>query len=68
MSQSASSAVNEVTQYLQKLIADGELGPESKIPSERSLSARLGVSRTIVREALHILSAKGTIETPRVRG
>ena len=68
MSQSASSAVNEVTQYLQKLIADGELGPESKIPSERSLSARLGVSRAIVREALHILSGKGIVETHHGRG
>lgn len=63
-----SPAVSEVTQYVQQMIADGELGPDSKIPSERALSMRLKVSRAIVREALHILSGKGIIVTQHGRG
>jgi GntR family transcriptional activator of glc operon len=68
MIEHGSTAVASVTNYLHKMITDGELGPEAKIPSERALSTRLGVSRAIVREALHILSGKGIIETHHGRG
>lgn len=47
---------------LERLIARGELAPGSRIPSERDLAERLGVSRGSVREAIHELSLKGLVE------
>ncbi len=42
-------------------IVCGELGPDTPIPSEEVWSARLGVSRTALREAIKVLAAKGLI-------
>ncbi|GAA0679933.1 transcriptional regulator GlcC [Marinobacterium maritimum] len=50
------------------MIIDGTLAPDRKMPSERQLSARLGVSRSIVREALHELHGRGMIETRHGKG
>ena len=50
------------------MILDGSLAPEKKMPSERQLAARLGVSRAIVREALHELHGRGMIETRHGKG
>ncbi|GGC61593.1 FCD domain-containing protein [Marinobacter halophilus] len=59
---------NQVAYKLEHLILDGGLAPGQKIPSERQLSARLGVSRSAVREALHELQARGVIETRHGKG
>jgi GntR family transcriptional regulator, transcriptional repressor for pyruvate dehydrogenase complex len=40
----------------------GELRPGEELPSERDLSEQLGVSRTVVREAIRSLTGKGVIE------
>ena len=45
----------EISYRLERLILDGGLAPEQKIPSERQLATRLGVSRAVIREALHEL-------------
>jgi DNA-binding FadR family transcriptional regulator len=43
-------------------IVSGELAPGALLPSEPEMSANFGVSRTVVREALRILGAKGLID------
>src|SRR5690554_6994677 len=48
----------EISYKLEHLILEGGLAPGQKIPSERQLVARLGVSRSVVREALHELQAR----------
>ena len=59
---------NDVAYKLEHLILDGGLAPGQQLPSERQLSARLGVSRSGVREALHELQARGVIETRHGKG
>lgn len=58
----------DISYRLERLILDGGLAPERKIPSERQLATRLGVSRAIVREALHELQGRGVIETRHGKG
>lgn len=62
------STAQSIATHLEQLILDGTLAPEHRIPSERQLSARLGVSRAIVREALHELQGRGMIETRHGKG
>ncbi|GGO84842.1 transcriptional regulator [Marinobacterium nitratireducens] len=57
-----------IAHRLEQLILDGSLAPEQKIPSERQLAAKLGVSRSIIREALHELHGRGIIETRHGKG
>ena len=44
-------------------IAAGTIRPGHKLPPERDLAGQLGVSRTVVREALHSLEVSGLIKT-----
>lgn len=46
---------------LQAMILDGELGPGQRLPAERELAQRLGVSRPVVHEALRELEARGLL-------
>ncbi|HVV24431.1 MAG TPA: GntR family transcriptional regulator [Pseudonocardiaceae bacterium] len=48
-------------------IALGEFTPGQRLPSERELAARLGVSRTTVRDALARVVAAGLLEVRRGR-
>jgi len=50
------------------LIRRGYIGPGERLPSERDLSSRLGVSRNSVREAVQSLATTGVIEIKRGRG
>ena len=54
-----------VAQQILQLIADEGFGPGAKLPGERELAERFGVSRVTVREAEVALQAQGrlTIET-----
>ncbi|MCW5977918.1 MAG: FadR family transcriptional regulator [Bryobacteraceae bacterium] len=57
----------QVMEYLLDSIKNGDLKPESKLPTEKELTARLGVSRTCVREAMKSLESLGMISIrPRV--
>jgi GntR family transcriptional repressor for pyruvate dehydrogenase complex len=53
---------DRATQQLQALITRRTFQPGDRLPSERELGRRLGVSRTVIREALRALSTKGLVE------
>jgi GntR family transcriptional repressor for pyruvate dehydrogenase complex len=50
------------------LITSGQLQPGSRLPSERDLAVRLGVSRNSIREAVHELELKRLVERRGGRG
>lgn len=58
---------DEVIARIKRMIEDGTLLPGSRIP-ERQLCSRLGVSRTPLREAFHVLGTQGLIELQPRRG
>jgi DNA-binding FadR family transcriptional regulator len=49
-------------------IVAGEFRPGEALPSEAKLVETLGVSRTALREALRVLSAKGLVEAKQKKG
>ncbi|MBI1895867.1 MAG: FadR family transcriptional regulator [Acidobacteria bacterium] len=49
-------------QQLEELIVSGKLRPGDRLPSESEMGKMLGVSRTVVREAVRLLSAKGLVD------
>lgn len=53
---------------LQAQIEGGELTPGQQLPTEQAIVASTGVSRTVVREALATLRARGLITTRQGRG
>lgn len=58
----------QIVAYIRQLIEVGELRAGDRLPAERELAARLGVSRTVLREALHTLAAFGLVELQHGRG
>ena len=54
--------VDRVVNEIQQLIIDKKLEPGMRIPPERELSEQIGVSRTVLREAIQILDVKGLLE------
>jgi len=52
----------EIVEQIRQLVAEGELKPGDRLPSERELSERLQVSRASVREALSALEMMGLLE------
>src|SRR2546421_11260328 len=48
---------------IKELIVDGEFAPGSKLPRERELAERLGLSRSSLREAVRALTLVGVLET-----
>ena len=52
-----------VAREIEQRVLEGGLKPGDRLPSERDLSAQLGVSRASLREALHKLAAKGLLES-----
>jgi DNA-binding FadR family transcriptional regulator len=55
--------VDRVVNNIQGMIVDGQLAPGTRLPPEREFAEQIGVSRTVVREAVRILVAKGLLET-----
>jgi len=53
---------------IRALIAQREYAPGERLPSERELAARFGVSRPVVREAIGRLVAGGLLRTRRGAG
>jgi GntR family transcriptional repressor for pyruvate dehydrogenase complex len=58
-------AFEEILFRLEEAIAAGELGAGDRLPPERELATRFGVSRTSVREALRVLEALGLVRVRR---
>jgi GntR family transcriptional regulator, transcriptional repressor for pyruvate dehydrogenase complex len=63
----------QVSRRLREAIVSGRLAEGSQLPTEQQLTARFGVSRSTVREALRVLQAQGllsggdTVSTSRPR-
>jgi GntR family transcriptional repressor for pyruvate dehydrogenase complex len=60
---SKAKLVDRVVENIQTLILDGQLEPGTRLPPERNFADRMGVSRTVLREAVRILVTKGLLET-----
>jgi len=58
---------DQVVARLRDMIVEGELAPGERVP-ERELCARLGISRTPLREALKVLAADGLVDLQHHRG
>lgn len=58
-----SALVDRVVQKIQEQILSERLTVGTKLPPEREFAEHLGVSRTVVREAVRVLAAKGLLET-----
>jgi GntR family transcriptional regulator, transcriptional repressor for pyruvate dehydrogenase complex len=54
---------DQVVKQIRELIESGELRPGDRLPSERTLADRLGISRPSVRTGLRILSAMGVLQS-----
>lgn len=52
---------DQVAEQMQEFIAQGRLQPGERLPSERELADQFGVSRTVIREAVRSLAAKGLL-------
>jgi len=58
----------QIAWELERQIAQGELPPGRKLPDERHLAQRFGVSRVTIRKALGILEQDGLIIRSRAKG
>jgi len=59
---------DEVVEQLATEIRGGRLTPGSRLPTEQELMVALGVSRTVVREAISALRAEGLVVTRQGSG
>ena len=55
--------VQAVVEHLQQQIQTGQLKPGDQLPTESAVMQALGVSRTVVREAISRLQASGQVQT-----
>ena len=58
----------EVAQILSERILSGEFPETALLPTERELCETMGVSRTVIREAVKVLESKGLVRIERGRG
>lgn len=56
------SLVERAREYLESLIVNGSLPAGEPLPPEGKLGEMLGVSRTVIREAVRLLAARGLVE------
>jgi DNA-binding FadR family transcriptional regulator len=57
-----------IAERILQLIAESGLRPGDRMPTENELAARLSTSRSVVREAVKILSAIGRVRAQKGRG
>ncbi len=58
----------QVARQIEAQIRTGDLVPGAKLPPERAMGARFGVSRGVVREAIKVLSTMGLVESRQGSG
>lgn len=58
----------QVIEYIKTLVREGKLGFGGKLPSEREMMERLGMSRNSIREALRTMEHMGLIESRQGKG
>ncbi|SFS64277.1 transcriptional regulator, GntR family [Saccharopolyspora flava] len=63
----AGNAFEETVERLLQAIRLGVVAPGERLPAERELAARLGVSRVTLREAIRALQESGYVESRRGR-
>lgn len=63
-----SSLRDQVADALETRILDGSFEAGSRLPTEHDLTESFGVSRTVVRDALRLLEARGLVDTKRGAG
>src|SRR5215469_9244682 len=61
-------AYETIAGKITELITSADLKPGDRLPTEHELSEQLGVSRTVVREAVKVLVATGLVYTRRGSG
>lgn len=59
---------DQLTSVIGRRIVDGEYGTGELLPNEAELLGEFGVSRTVLREAIRALAAKGLVETKQKVG
>ncbi len=59
---------DQVADRMLDIIVSNHLSPGDRLPSERELGDQFGVSRTVIREAIRALVAKGVVEVVTGRG
>lgn len=55
------SLFNSTVEWIENLVKSGKYPPGAKMPSEREMCEALGVSRTVLREALRAVESRGII-------
>lgn len=55
------SLSDKVTEQITEAIVSRQVQPGERLPSERELGARFNVSRTVIREAVRSLAARGLV-------
>jgi GntR family transcriptional regulator, transcriptional repressor for pyruvate dehydrogenase complex len=65
MVDTAPRAFEQILGSLEASISAGSLGAGDRLPPERELAARFGVSRTSVREAIRVLESMGVVSVRR---
>ena len=58
----------EVVNDLYALIDKSQMKPGEKLPPERELTEKLGISRNVLREAFHVLESRGIIDSYQGKG
>ena len=58
----------QVAESFLNMILSGEYKPGDRFPTERTLVGELGVSRTVVREALNLLETRGVVRIEHGKG
>src|ERR1700692_4436813 len=64
----ALSLSDKVAEQLTEAILSRQLAPGERLPSERELGEKFNVSRTVVREAVRSLAARGLVRVTSGRG
>ena len=63
MVKNGTDSTERVIAFVRELIARGELRPGDRLPAERDLAIRLGVSRPTIRAGLRALAAMGVVQS-----